>query len=40
MVNKDFVIETLQTMGFELEEMKGIGHLFEYEDVNYIFVSV
>lgn len=40
MVNKDFVIETLQTMGFELEEMKGVGHLFEYEDVNYIFVSV
>lgn len=35
---KEQILNTLATMGFQLEEMEGFGYGFRYEGINYLYM--
>lgn len=35
---KEKILETLRMMGFEVEEMEGLGFGFRYEGINYLYM--
>lgn len=38
MTMKEKILETLRMMGFEVEEMEGLGFGFRYEGINYLYM--
>lgn len=38
MTMKEKILETLRTMGFEVEEMEDLGYGFQYEGKNYLYM--
>ena len=35
---KEQVLDTLKELGFEVEEAEGLGYVFEYEGLNYVYM--
>lgn len=35
---KEQILNTFETLGFQLEEMEGFGYGFQYEGINYLYI--